>query len=108
QWRGDFYDPDMPLSIELHFRLWDQQTERFAAGELDCFWERRQARELEGLRFTGLHPADAIAYSALHALRHLLRGDPRLFHIYELAWLLHHHRTMTSCGAHGLSYTTSR
>jgi len=91
QWRGDFYDPDMPLSIELHFRLWNQGTERLAPIGLDCFWERRQSRELEGVRFTALHPADAIAYSSLHVLRHLLRGDPRLFHIYELAWLLDHH-----------------
>ena len=90
EWRGDFYDPEMPLSIELHFQLWRQETERLAPGGLDCFWERRQSRELDGLRFTGLHPADAIAYSALHSLRHLLRGDPGLFHFYELAWLLHH------------------
>jgi MFS family permease len=90
QWRGDYFDPQMPLSIELHFRFWDEQTERFAPNGLDCFWQRRQGRELEGLRFTGLHPADAVGYSALHALRHLLRGDPKLFHIYELAWMLQH------------------
>ena len=89
QWRGDLYDPEMPLSIELHFRFWNLKTERLAPEGLDCFWERRQASELEGLRFTGLHPSDAIAYSTLHILRHLLRGDPRLFHTYELAWLLH-------------------
>ena len=88
QWRGDFYDPEAPLSIELHFQLWDQKTERFAPHGLDCFWERRQSRELEGLRFTGLHPVDTIAYSTLHALRHLLRGDPKLSNFYELAWLL--------------------
>lgn len=90
-WRGDLFDPEMPLSVELHFRLWDDRTERFAPKGLDCFWERRQDRELEGLRFTALHPADMIAYSALHSLRHLLRGDPRVFHIYELAYMLHLH-----------------
>jgi MFS family permease len=90
EWRGDFYDPDIPLSLELHFRFWDEQTERFAPQGLDEFWDRREGRELDGLRFTALHPADAIAYSALHSLRHLLRGGPRLYHFYELAWLLHH------------------
>ncbi len=90
EWRGDFFDPEMPLSIELHFQLWRQETERLAPGGLDCFWGRRENRELDGLRFTGLHPADTIAYSTLHSLRHLLRGDPGLFHFYELAWLLHH------------------
>jgi len=89
QWRGDFYDPEMPMSIDLHFQLWNYGTERLAPTGLDCFWERRQGRELEGVRYTGLHPADTIAYSVLHSLRHLLRGDPRLFHIYELSALLH-------------------
>jgi MFS family permease len=90
-WQGEPYDPEMPLSLELHFQLWDYRTERFALNGLDCFWERRQSRELEGLRFSGLHPADAIAYSALHSLKHLLRGDARIFHIYELAQVLHRH-----------------
>jgi len=90
-WRGVRYDPEMPLSLELHFRLWNQGTERLAPKGLDCFWERRQSRELEGLRFTSLHSADAIAYSALHSLRHLLRGDAPVFHIYELARVLHGH-----------------
>ncbi len=88
-WQGEPYDPQMPLSLELHFQLWDDRTERFAPRGLDCFWERRQSRELEGLRFTSLHPADTIAYSSLHSLRHLLRGDARIFHIYELAQVLH-------------------
>lgn len=90
EWRGDFYDPDIPLSLELHFRFWDEQTERVAPQGLDEFWDRRQGRELDGSRFTALHPADAIAYSALHSLRHLLRGSPRPYHFYELAWLLQH------------------
>lgn len=90
-WRGDPFDPEMPMSVELHFQLWDERTERFAPKGLECFWERRQSRELEGLRFRGLHPADAIAYSVLHSLRHLLRGDPRVFHLYELGHVLDQH-----------------
>jgi MFS family permease len=91
EWRGgSFYDPDIPLALELHFRFWDERTERFAPGGLDCFWERRQPRELDGISFNALHPADAVAYSALHTLRHLLRGDIRPYHLYEPAWLLHH------------------
>jgi len=89
EWRGDFYDPEIPVSLELHFRFWDEQTERFAPQGLDEFWDRREDRELDGLRFTALHPADAVAYSTLHSLRHLLRGSPRPYHFYELAWLLH-------------------
>ena len=90
EWQGgSFYDPDIPLSLELHFRFWDERTERFTPKGLDCFWERRQRRELDGLKFTGLHPADTVGYAVLHLLRHLLRGDLRPYHLYEQAWLLH-------------------
>lgn len=32
---------------------------------------------------------DRTAYAALHALRHLLRGDLRPYHLYEIAFRLH-------------------
>ncbi len=25
KWRGDYYDPDMPPSLELHFRFWNPE-----------------------------------------------------------------------------------
>ena len=90
QWRGDFYDATSPVSLELHFRLWHPPTEHFEPEGLDQFWERRAPRELDGLRFVAFHPADELAYATLHMLRHLLRGDLRPFHVYELAWRLHH------------------
>src|SRR5262249_10508996 len=31
QWRGDFFDPEIPISVEVHFRLWDEDTEGFSA-----------------------------------------------------------------------------
>ena len=89
EWRGDLFDPDIPVSLELHFRLWDRSTEQFAPAGLDQFWERRERRKLEGLAFTALHPVDSVAYASLHLLRHLLRGDLKPFHVYELASLLH-------------------
>jgi hypothetical protein len=89
QWRGDLFDPEIPVALELHFRLWDPDTEHFGPAGLDQFWERRERRDLEGLSFTALHPVDAVAYSSLHLLRHLLRGDVKPFHVYELASLLH-------------------
>ncbi|MEO7144698.1 MAG: MFS transporter, partial [Bryobacteraceae bacterium] len=88
EWRGDHFDPEIPPSLELHFRLWDAETEGFAPAGLDQFWERREQRRLEDVGFTALHPADAVAYSSLHLLRHSLRGDLRISHVYELAWLL--------------------
>lgn len=88
EWRGDCFDTEIPVSLELHFRLWDPRTEGFAPSGLDEFWERRQSRELDGLHFLALQPEDAVGYASLHMIRHLLRGDLRAFHVYELAWLL--------------------
>ena len=88
EWRGDYFDPEIPLSIELHFRLWDEHTEGFAV-DTSAFWERREQREVDGVSITALQPADALAYVCLHLLRHLLRGDLRPSHVYELAWFLH-------------------
>jgi MFS family permease len=88
QWRGDYFDTDAPLSVELHFRLWDADTERIGVAGLEPMWDRRVERRMEGLRFAGLDPVDTVAYASLHLLRHLLRGDVRLYHAYELAHFL--------------------
>ena len=37
EWRGDYFDPNIPISIDLHFRLWDEQTEGFGLPGLDEF-----------------------------------------------------------------------
>jgi len=88
RWRGDYFDTEMPLGVELHFRLWDYETERIRAPGVESFWERRVERRVEEFRFPALDPIDTVAYAALHTVRHLLRGDIRLFHAYELAHFL--------------------
>ena len=52
-WRAadDYYDPGMPITIELHFRFWDRATERLRVSGADRFWERRQSRAVDSLRF---------------------------------------------------------
>jgi len=90
EWRGQYFDPRIPVSLELHFQFWDAVTERFGPAGLEKFWERREWREVDQLRFVAFHPADIAANAALHMLWHLLRGDLRPLHVYELAWFLHH------------------
>jgi predicted MFS family arabinose efflux permease len=85
EWRGDFFDPEIPFPIELHFRFWDEETERLPAPRVEGFWERRAERRIEDVRLAALDPVDALGYSALHLLRHVLRGNLRLSHAYELA-----------------------
>jgi predicted MFS family arabinose efflux permease len=91
QWRGDFFDTSIPLSIEPHFRFWDRETERFGPNDLSGFWERRRIREGD-VPFVSLSEADAITYACLHALRHLMRGDSRPAHFYEIGYFLERQR----------------
>ena len=99
KWRGDYYDPDLPLTVEIHFRFWDEHTERFLAPCVEHFWERRSSRIVQGLDIPMLSLRDGVSYSALHLVRHLLRGDLRAYHVYELAHFLHqteHHHDLWS------------
>ena len=88
QWRGDFFDPEIPISVELHFRLWDESTEGFEAPGVGDFWPRRVTQSLDGRDYLALDPVDSLGYAALHLLRHLLRGDARAANVYELAYFL--------------------
>ena len=77
QWRGDFFDPEMPLAIELHFQFWNPRLERLPAEGVDAFWTRRVRRTVGGADLAVLSPVDAVAYAALHLLKHVLHGDTR-------------------------------
>lgn len=90
RWRGDYYDPEMPPSLELHLRLWDPVTEQIEVSGLDSFWRRREVRDVAGCSIPVLSLPDTLSYAALHVLRHLLRGDLRAYHVYELAHFLEH------------------
>jgi len=92
QWRGDFFDPEIPMGIELHFQFWNDRVERLAAPDADGFWKRRVARRIAGRAMSVLSPADSLAYASLHLLKHVLRGNCRPFHVYEVARFLDLHR----------------
>jgi hypothetical protein len=89
KWRGDYYAPDLPLTVELHFRFWDTQTEKLPAPCVEDFWQRRCSRIVGDAEIPMLSLADTISYSALHLMRHLLRGGVRIYHAYEIAHFLH-------------------
>jgi len=89
RWHGDYYDTEIPPAVDLHFRLWDEHTEEFAAPGHEEFWNRRRMQSAGDLKLPTLHRADAVAFHCMHLIRHLLRGSTRLTHVYELAWFLH-------------------
>jgi hypothetical protein len=91
QWKGNPFDPEMPLSIELHFCLWNEGVSRIRDPGTGLFWERRTRREVEGLSFACLSPVDHLAFLTLHILRNLLLRDWIIHHVRELAFFLHTH-----------------
>ena len=91
RWRGDYFDPEMPLAIELHFQFWNPQLERLEAPGVEEFWKRRVRRTIGGADIAVLCPQDAVAYAALHLLKHVLHGNTKVFHVFELASFLEKH-----------------
>jgi MFS family permease len=88
EWRGDFFDIDIPLSVELHFRFWNDAVERLQAPGTEEFWGRRTRLRVADIDLDVLRLPDALAYAGLHFLRHVLRGDTIAFHAYEIARFL--------------------
>ncbi|HEY2018559.1 MAG TPA: nucleotidyltransferase family protein, partial [Bryobacteraceae bacterium] len=88
QWRGDYFDPEIPVGIELHYEFWNDDVERLPVPDADDLWRRRVKRAIAGTVMPVLCPVDGLAYAALHLLKHVLRGSARPFHVYEVARFL--------------------
>jgi MFS family permease len=95
-WRGDFFAADLPFAIELHYQFWNPGLERLAAPGTEEFWTRRTSRRAGSLELPVLAMPDAIGYTALHLLKHVLRGAVKPIHVYELARCLHFQATDTA------------
>jgi hypothetical protein len=93
KWRGDLFDPEMPISVELHYELWSEQTEYISLPELQQFWERKKLRDFDGHQINVLCDEDLLGFAALHLLLHLLHGDLPLQRAWEIARFLDAHAT---------------
>jgi len=91
RWRGNPFDPEMPLGIELHFCLWNEHVSLVRIPQATLFWERRMTRQVEDLSFPCLNPVDHLGHLALHILRNLFLRDWVIHHVRELAAFLHSH-----------------
>ena len=87
-WRGNHFDPEMPVSLELHFRFWNEKTTRLRPQGLDQFWTRHIERRIADFMVPTLSTIDSLGYSALHVFHHLMGGlIPH--HVYEIGHFLH-------------------
>ena len=91
QWRGDYFDRDLPIPVDLHYMLWDEELERISGPAEHEIWGRRCTATIEDRAIPVLGPADSIAFAALHVMMHLLHGDLRLQRAWELAYVLATH-----------------
>jgi len=90
-WRGNYFDPDIPVSLEIHFTWWDSINSRIHPQGLEGFWPRRLMRAVDGLSFPALDPADNLGYTALNLLRTVLHSRLAMEQAYGLARFLHMH-----------------
>ena len=89
-WRGDFFDPQIPPGVEVHYRLWEPEFERLSILLFEDLWEKASLQEYGSFWVPRLSLNHELLYMTLHCCRHLLRSDLRLSHLYELAYFLHH------------------
>src|SRR5664279_1400761 len=66
KWKGNHFDPNIPISLELHFTMWNEKGSRLRAEGVEEFWSRRVNRELDGLAFPGLDAVDNLGYTSLN------------------------------------------
>jgi len=90
-WRGDYYAPDLPIAVELHYQLWDEKMESISAPGQAEFWDRRTTRPVAGLPLPTLSGPDTLAFAALHLLTHLFHGDLPAQRAWEIARFLDTH-----------------
>ena len=91
EWRGDYYASDLPIAVELHYQLWDEQMESIPApGEAE-FWDRRATKLADGRPLPALSAPDTLAFATLHLLMHLFHGDLRTQRAWEIANFLDTH-----------------
>jgi hypothetical protein len=93
KWSGDYFDPALPLTVELHYQFWDAGRESFAVRSDEDFRARRTVRHVGDLDIPALHPVDCLSYATWHLVRHLVAGNLR---VYELAHFLHRTRDQNS------------
>lgn len=92
EWNGDYFAPDLPIPVDLHYQLWNAAMEHIAGPSEAEIWKRRSAvAMIDGQLISQLDLADALAFASLHVLMHLLHGDLRLQRAWELAFFLQKH-----------------
>ena len=92
EWKGDFYAPDLPIGVELHYALWDEKQSFIGGVPQQEFWDRRRLRIFDDQLVMALNLPDTVGFACLHLLTHILRGDVRLQRAWEISRFLANHQ----------------
>jgi hypothetical protein len=88
-WTGDYFAPELPIPVELHYELWDAEHEGLPALDEKAIWSRLSPCNLSSdINLLQLCDPDKLAFASLHFLMHLLHGDTKLLRGWELAYFL--------------------
>ena len=85
KWRGDYFDPEMPIAVELHYELWSEAAEGIPIPGQQDFWGRTNTRIFDGRELMVLCDEDLLGFAAFHLLLHLLHGELPLQRAWEIA-----------------------
>jgi hypothetical protein len=91
KWRGDYFDSEMPVAVEIHYELWSDRAEAILVPGAHDFWQRKVTRSFDGQRCNVLCDADLIGFAGLHLLLHVLHGELPMQRAWEIGRFLHTH-----------------
>ncbi|MGA7414722.1 MAG: MFS transporter [Bryobacteraceae bacterium] len=84
-WKWDGNLAAIPISVEIHERLWEEGAGYAGAPDEVQIWHRTSSRTFHGDTYRVLRTDDLISFAAFHLFLHLANGDLPLQRAWEIA-----------------------
>ena len=88
-WKWDGNLASLPISVEIHERLWEEHAGYEGAPDEIEIWHRTSSRTFHGDTYRVLRTDDLVSFAAFHLFLHLVNGDLPLQRAWEIANFLH-------------------
>ncbi len=88
-WKWDGNLASIPISVEIHERLWEEDAGYAGTPDEVEIWHRTDVRSFNGDTYRVLRTGDLISFAAFHLYLHLVNGDLPLQRAWEIANFLH-------------------
>jgi MFS family permease len=87
KWNGNL--ASVPISVEIHQHLWEEETEYAGTPDETQIWSRTATRTFFGDTYQVLRTEDLISFASFHLFLHLANGDLPLQRAWEIGNFLH-------------------